>query len=78
MAEDQQDRKIVQSIIDLAHNLEMRVVAEGIENQQTLDMLISMGCDHGQGYYIGRPMPIDEMPAWVEAANWRRSGVIDA
>jgi len=78
MAEDQQDRKIVQSIINLAHNLEMRVVAEGIENQQTLDMLISMGCDHGQGYYIGRPMPIDEMPAWVEAANWRRSGVIDA
>jgi diguanylate cyclase (GGDEF)-like protein len=78
MAEDQQDRKIVQSIVNLAHNLEMRVVAEGIENQQTLDMLISMGCDHGQGYYIGRPMPIAEMPAWVEAANWHKSGVNDA
>jgi EAL domain-containing protein (putative c-di-GMP-specific phosphodiesterase class I) len=77
MAEDQQDRKIVQSIIDLAHNLEMSVVAEGIENQQTLDMLIGMGCDYGQGFYIGRPMPIGEMPPWVEASNWRKSGVID-
>jgi EAL domain-containing protein (putative c-di-GMP-specific phosphodiesterase class I) len=78
MAEDQQDRKIVQSIIDLAHNLEMRVVAEGIENQQTLDMLIGMGCDYGQGFYIGRPMPIGEMPPWVEASNWRKSGVTDS
>jgi diguanylate cyclase (GGDEF)-like protein len=78
MAENQQDRKIVQSIIDLAHNLELRVVAEGIENQQTLDMLIGMGCDHGQGYYIGRPMPIADMPPWVEGSNWCKSGVIDS
>jgi EAL domain-containing protein (putative c-di-GMP-specific phosphodiesterase class I) len=76
MAENQQDRKIVQSIIDLAHNLEMSVVAEGIENQQTLDMLIGMGCDYGQGFYIGRPMPIGEMPRWMEAGNWRKSGDI--
>ena len=76
MTEDQQDRKIVQSIIDLAHNLEMRVVAEGIENQQTLDMLIAMGCDYGQGYYIGRPMPIDEMSPWMEASHWCSSAVI--
>ena len=78
MAEDQQDRKIVQSIIDLAHNLEMSVVAEGIENQQTLDMLIDMGCDCGQGFYIGRPMPIADMPSWVEGGNWCKSGVIDS
>ena len=72
MAEDTQDRKIVQSIIDLAHNLEMSVVAEGIENQQSLDMLIGMGCDHGQGYYIARPMPISELPPWVDGSNWSR------
>ena len=76
MTENQQDRKIVQSIIDLAHNLEMRVVAEGIENQQTLDMLIGMGCDYGQGFYIGRPMPMADMPSWVEGSNWCKSGVI--
>jgi len=78
MAEDQQDRKIVQSIIDLAHKLEMSVVAEGIENQQTLDMLIDMGCDCGRGFYIGRPMPIADMPSWVEGGNWCKSGVIDS
>jgi EAL domain-containing protein (putative c-di-GMP-specific phosphodiesterase class I) len=70
MAEDQQDRKIVQSVIDLAHNLDLRVVAEGIENQQTLDMLVGMGCDFGQGYYIARPMPLAELPPWVESSNW--------
>jgi len=78
MAEEQKDRKIVQSIIDLAHNLEMSVVAEGIENQQTLDMLIGMGCDSGQGFYIGRAMPIADMPPWLEGSNWRKSGVIDS
>jgi diguanylate cyclase (GGDEF)-like protein len=77
MAENQQDRKIVQSIIDLAHNLEMSVVAEGIENQQALDMLIGMGCDFGQGYYLGRPMPMADMPPWLEGGNWRRSAPID-
>jgi len=72
MAEDTQDRKIVQSVIDLAHNLELQVVAEGIENQQTLDMLIGMGCDFGQGYYIARPMPLVELPPWVDSSNWSR------
>ena len=77
MAEDQQDHKIVQSIIDLAHNLDMSVVAEGVENQQTLDMLIGMGCDYGQGFYFGRPMPIEDMPPWVEGSNWCKSGIIE-
>ena len=75
MADYPQDRKIVQAIIDLAHNLEMNVVAEGIENQQTLDMLIGMGCDYGQGFYIGRPMPIGDLPPWMEGSNWSRSGI---
>jgi diguanylate cyclase (GGDEF)-like protein len=75
MADDPQDRKIVQSIIDLAHNLDMRVVAEGIENQQSLDMLVGMGCDYGQGYHIARPMPAADLRAWAEASPWRKPGV---
>ena len=70
MAEDKQDRKIVQSVIDLAHNLEMEVVAEGIENRQVLDMLVGMGCDYGQGYFIARPMPETELPQWLESCEW--------
>jgi EAL domain-containing protein (putative c-di-GMP-specific phosphodiesterase class I) len=71
MARQQQDRKIVRSIIDLAHNLEMRVVAEGIEDQRSLDMLVSMGCDYGQGFYIARPMPSTQLGEWLLQAPWR-------
>lgn len=78
MADSPQDRKIVQSVIDLSHNLDLRVVAEGIESQQILDMLIGMGCDYGQGYYIGRPMPIGEMPPWIKGSNWHMPGFVSA
>lgn len=67
MAQNLQDRQIVQSVIDLAHNLEMRVVAEGIENDRTLTMLADMGCDYGQGYLIARPMPLPETLDWLHA-----------
>jgi len=71
MADRPQDRKIVRSIIDLAHNLDMRVVAEGIEDQRSLDMLVSMGCDYGQGFYIARPMPAGHLEDWLNKAPWR-------
>jgi EAL domain-containing protein (putative c-di-GMP-specific phosphodiesterase class I) len=67
MVERPQDRKIVQSAIGLAHNLELRVVAEGIEDRQTLDMLTDMDCDIGQGYFISKPMPIQDLPSWITA-----------
>ncbi len=70
MTEDRQDRRIVQSVIDLAHTLDMVVVAEGIENEQILNMLVAMGCDYGQGYYIARPMPAAELKGWAEASPW--------
>jgi diguanylate cyclase (GGDEF)-like protein len=72
MADRAQDRKIVRSIIDLAHNLDMRVVAEGIEDQRSLDMLVSMGCDYGQGFYIARPMPAAQLSGWLQQAPWRK------
>ncbi len=65
MATDLPNRQIVQSVIDLAHNLDMRVVAEGIEDELTLDMLREMGCDFGQGYHIARPMPLEKALSWA-------------
>ncbi len=62
MMDNDKDRKIVQSVIDLAHNLNMHVVAEGIENRETQDLLASMGCDYGQGYYFSRPLPAEDVP----------------
>ncbi|GAB1258876.1 hypothetical protein NBRC116494_33780 [Aurantivibrio plasticivorans] len=52
-----QDEVIVRSTIGLAHNLGLAVVAEGIEDQQTLDLLHELGCDQAQGYYLSKPFP---------------------
>jgi diguanylate cyclase (GGDEF)-like protein len=56
---------IVRSTIALAHDLALKVVAEGVEDQPTFDALSALGCDVAQGYCIGRPMPASEFPAWV-------------
>jgi len=69
MERDADDAKIVRSTIDLAHNLGLSVVAEGIENATIYELLRSLGCDEGQGYHMGRPLPAPEMAAF--AARWR-------
>lgn len=53
------DRAIVRSIIGLAHELKLGVVAEGIETQDHVDFLSRLSCDRGQGYFYGKPMPAD-------------------
>jgi diguanylate cyclase (GGDEF)-like protein/PAS domain S-box-containing protein len=57
MGKNKHDFMIVRSTIELAHNLGLKVVAEGVEDKETLDMLQDMGCDQAQGYYISRPQP---------------------
>lgn len=57
---------IVRSIIDLAHNLDMQIVAEGVENQATLEMLLDMGCDLIQGYYISPPVAANALHSWLD------------
>jgi diguanylate cyclase len=44
-------------VIELAHNLDLRVIAEGVEDQPTVELLQSLGCDYAQGFHLGRPMP---------------------
>jgi EAL domain-containing protein (putative c-di-GMP-specific phosphodiesterase class I) len=56
MLDRDRDAKIVQSTIDLAHNLGLKVVAEGVENEQIVHRLREIGCDVAQGYYFGKPM----------------------
>ena len=51
------DAAIVGSTIGLSRQLGLSVIAEGIENRATADLLASMGCEQGQGYFFGRPMP---------------------
>jgi diguanylate cyclase (GGDEF)-like protein/PAS domain S-box-containing protein len=60
------DRAIVESTIHLAHDLGLAVVAEGIEDEDTRGALRAQGCDEGQGWVIGRPMPGAVATAWLE------------
>ena len=59
------DEKIVRSIIHLAHDIDCQVVAEGVESQETMDMLSEMGCDYIQGYLICKPINADELIEWL-------------
>jgi len=55
---DPDDAAIVSSTVGLSRQLGLSVIAEGIENRATADLLVSMGCEEGQGYFFGRPMPV--------------------
>ncbi|MEN3357986.1 MAG: hypothetical protein V7637_1968 [Mycobacteriales bacterium] len=63
--ESSDDEKIVRSIVDLGTNLGLDVVAEGVENSRIWQMLRRMGCTQIQGYYLTRPIPVAEFPAWL-------------
>ncbi|MFC1664073.1 putative bifunctional diguanylate cyclase/phosphodiesterase [Pseudomonadota bacterium] len=60
MAENESDSIIVQTVVDLGHNFNLKVTAEGVETQETYNLLKSMGCDMAQGYFISQPMPAEE------------------
>ena len=66
MLDNKGDRNIVKLIIDLAHTFNLEVVAEGVENNETLDLLRSMGCDYAQGYLISRPIPYNDYLSWLK------------
>jgi EAL domain-containing protein (putative c-di-GMP-specific phosphodiesterase class I) len=64
------DGHIVRSIIDLAHKFGFTVVAEGIEDAETADILRDMRCDVAQGYYFGRPMAAGNIPALAASRSY--------
>jgi len=71
MLENEADRAIVQSTIGLAHSLGLKVIAEGVEEAAILQALAGMGCDKAQGYHIARPLPVDRLADWLQAADWQ-------
>jgi diguanylate cyclase (GGDEF)-like protein len=73
MATDAGDALIVRSTIELAHNLGLSVVAEGVENDATLDRLRVMGCDMVQGYLLSRAMGVAETAVWMRGSVWAKS-----
>ena len=76
MQEDEDDAKIVRSTIDLAHNLGLSVVAEGVESAAILEQLRVLACDEVQGYFVSRPMPAHELKGWC--ARWQSEVAVAA
>ena len=65
LMQDKDNAIIVKSVINLAHNLGLRVIAEGVEQSEQLEYLKEHGCDVIQGYYYSRPLPAKEFQQWV-------------
>ncbi len=70
MDQDENDAVIVRATIDLAHNLGLRVVAEGVESTDVWDLLEMLGCDTAQGYFIRPPLPAASLAAWIRSSRW--------
>ena len=67
LATDPEDAAIVRAIIQMAHSLGLRTVAEGVETSQLLDHLRLFHCDDAQGYFYARPLPADAFMAFLDA-----------
>jgi diguanylate cyclase (GGDEF)-like protein len=67
MASDEEISTIVRSTIDLGHNLGLKVVAEGVEDQSSWNILRSLGCDDAQGYFMSKPLSPELLAAWIRA-----------
>ncbi|MDO8412904.1 MAG: EAL domain-containing protein [Gallionellaceae bacterium] len=70
MINNRNDNVIVRSAIDLAHNLGLTVVAEGVETAEVLERLKSLGCDTAQGYHMGHPVSSDGLNKWLKESDW--------
>ena len=74
MSTSQGESFIARSIIELAHNLGLRVVAEGVEDELTRDLLAEMGCDKLQGFLVSRPLPDDRLESLAAGPHRRAVG----
>jgi EAL domain-containing protein (putative c-di-GMP-specific phosphodiesterase class I) len=64
---DAQNEAIVRTTIDLAHSLNLEVVAEGVEDEATLRRIATLGCEQAQGYFLSKPVPADQLLKWMNA-----------
>ncbi|MBA3589283.1 EAL domain-containing response regulator [Methylibium sp.] len=69
-------RPMLEGSIGIAQRLGVQTVAEGVENEDDWSLLREIGCDVAQGYFIGRPMPGDQLPAWLEGWHAKRPRLV--
>ena len=70
LAIDPDDRALVATIVAIGHQMNMVVVAEGVETEDQRHFLLEQGCDLAQGYLFGRPMPVEEFADWLASASY--------
>ena len=70
MLRDESDLIIVRSTINLGHDLGLQVIAEGVEDEDTLDRLALLGCDFAQGYHLSPPVPAERFARWLQESPW--------
>lgn len=76
MAHHKDDETIVRSTIDLGHNMGLKVVAEGVENEEMMLRLKALGCDLAQGYHLSRPLPPAKLVDWLMAWPARNAATL--
>jgi predicted signal transduction protein with EAL and GGDEF domain len=77
MHEDAGNATIVQSTVDLGHNLGLEVVAEGVETVESYNTLAQLGCDYAQGYFLSKPLSPDKMSIWLEVFSGMSDGPVE-
>ncbi|MFL6651047.1 MAG: EAL domain-containing protein [Sulfurifustaceae bacterium] len=70
MSTQQDSQSIVRSTVSLGHELNLKVVAEGVQDQTTFDRLVMLGCDVAQGFFISPPLPAEALQEWVQEDCW--------
>jgi EAL domain-containing protein (putative c-di-GMP-specific phosphodiesterase class I) len=73
VAADTKSAAIVRSVIAMAHALGLTGVAEGVEDQAAWDILAALHCDIAQGYFMGKPLPPEELEHWMATSSWARA-----
>jgi EAL domain-containing protein (putative c-di-GMP-specific phosphodiesterase class I)/GGDEF domain-containing protein len=71
LATDAADRRIVKVLVEIAHAFGLRALAEGIEDAESVAVLVELGCDAVQGWQFSRALPADDVPDWIERFNAR-------
>lgn len=66
MLAETDSRSVIAAIIQLGHSFDLKIIAEGVEKLEELELLAEMKCDCAQGYHIGRPMPPDKLTQWIK------------
>ena len=71
MVHNQDNAVIVKSTIDMLHNIGNWVVAEGVEDEETQNLLTELGCDVLQGFYVCKPLSPQKFTQWLQSTSWR-------